>query len=427
MAKLAIPSIPKRLKQVWGFINPVLVVIAYFALGVVVYASFETHLVECAYPPTGETQCEEPWTTTDALYFSMTTMSTVGYGDLSPGTDGTKFFTCVYIIIGVALVFPRMAKALTVVLHVSEKWINLGCTKMKTSICGEKRATTGVDINGDGTLEHPDPPLAIVHYGIGLWFPLTSMLVIILLLPAYAFQTLEPLWTYWGSVYHCWITATTVGYGDMTITKQSTRLLATIHIFLSTAWLLAILDRVVLLQSQRRRQLQQQEMMARSLDIELIKSMDKDGGGVDKLEFVIGYLITLGVELCGEPLTWKDVEPFIEKFEELDSDNSGLLSASDLERMVQIEQERIEARNSKRKSMKRSRTSRFTRRKVVDTNGSGNGSGLPRSPPGAPDDLDLTYDSAESISAPEKDPSCPEGEGGATTATRSNPFRSPFK
>merc|ERR550537_981906 len=102
----------------------------------------------------------------------------------------------------------------------------------------------------------------------------------------------------------------------MTITKQSTRLLATIHIFLSTAWLLAILERVVILQSQRRRQLQQQEMMARALDIELIKSLDKDGGGVDKLEFVIGYLITLGVELCGEPLTWADVEPFIAKFGE---------------------------------------------------------------------------------------------------------------
>jgi len=171
-------------------------------------------------------------------------------------------------------------------------------------------------------------------------------------------------------------------------------------------------------------------MMARALDIELIKSLDKDGGGVDKLEFVIGYLITLGVELCGEPLTWADVEPFIAKFEELDSDNSGRLTASDLERMVQIEQERIEKRNSMRKSMKRGRTSRFTRRQRGDANGSANGSEI--SPKKTPDDLESTYDSVESISAPEKDSaapesSCPEGEGGATTATRSNPFRSPFK
>lgn len=414
MAKLALPSMPGRLKQVWAYLNPLLVVITYFALGVLVYGNVEKHLVECPNPPTGETQCEESWTFIDALYFSMTTMSTVGYGDLSPGTDGTKFFTCVYIIIGVALVFPRMAKCLTVILQVSEDSIHVACAKFKTSIFGRAPVTTGVDVNGDGTPELDDPPSAFVHYAYGLWFPLISMLIIIMLLPAYAFHTLEPEWSYWGSVYHCWITATTVGYGDLTITKQSTRLLATIHIFLSTAWLLAILERVVILQSQRKRQLQQQEMMARTLDIELLKSLDKDGGGVDKLEFVVGNLITLGVELCGEPMTWADVEPFIKKFEELDSDNSGRLNASDLERMVELEQQKA----TRRKSMRKSRSSR--RRNIPTPDDGSKASTTPIEP----DDLDLTYDSAAS-SAP--DSCCPEGEGGVATAARSNPFRNPFK
>jgi hypothetical protein len=38
----------------------------------------------------------------DALYFSVTTVSTVGLGDLSPQTDIGKLFTVVYIFVGVA-------------------------------------------------------------------------------------------------------------------------------------------------------------------------------------------------------------------------------------------------------------------------------------------------------------------------------------
>lgn len=51
------------------------------------------------------------WNFMDALYFSMVTMSTVGYGDLSPDkrSGGLLFFTIVYIVTGVVVVFPRLA------------------------------------------------------------------------------------------------------------------------------------------------------------------------------------------------------------------------------------------------------------------------------------------------------------------------------
>lgn len=40
----------------------------------------------------------------DALYFSVTTLSTVGYGDFSPQTDFGKVFTMVYIFAGVGII-----------------------------------------------------------------------------------------------------------------------------------------------------------------------------------------------------------------------------------------------------------------------------------------------------------------------------------
>ncbi|WP_282121157.1 potassium channel family protein [Ruegeria atlantica] len=58
----------------------------------------------------------EGWSWTDSLYFSATTVSTVGLGDLSPQTDLGKIFTVVYIFVGVGvfvLLFTQFARALT--------------------------------------------------------------------------------------------------------------------------------------------------------------------------------------------------------------------------------------------------------------------------------------------------------------------------
>jgi voltage-gated potassium channel Kch len=46
---------------------------------------------------------QEGWTLVDALYFSVTTLTTVGLGDLAPTTTIGKLFTIVYIFSGLGL------------------------------------------------------------------------------------------------------------------------------------------------------------------------------------------------------------------------------------------------------------------------------------------------------------------------------------
>jgi voltage-gated potassium channel len=42
----------------------------------------------------------EGWSWLDAFYFSVITLSTIGYGDLSPTTPASKLFTVLYAILG---------------------------------------------------------------------------------------------------------------------------------------------------------------------------------------------------------------------------------------------------------------------------------------------------------------------------------------
>lgn len=53
---------------------------------------------------------QEGWDWLDSFYFTVITLSTVGYGDFSPQTDLGKLFTIPFIFIGVGL-FVAVANA----------------------------------------------------------------------------------------------------------------------------------------------------------------------------------------------------------------------------------------------------------------------------------------------------------------------------
>lgn len=69
------------------YLTNTLAVVAYFVVGVIFYCNFEN------------------WTVFDSFYFTIVTISTVGYGDESPTNDNSRLFTIFYLLVGIYIIF----------------------------------------------------------------------------------------------------------------------------------------------------------------------------------------------------------------------------------------------------------------------------------------------------------------------------------
>ena len=328
--------------------------------------------------------CTEAWTVIDSVYFSMASMSTVGYGDLSPSASGgSRIFTSFFILVGMIGPFYILSIALGRRLVRIESMYRYLTVKL-----GFKWKE--VDIDGDGAADLQVPPHVFLYYLEGFAFWIFMIVVtnfgsagvlyallrqhfddevrgrVDLLGQDYEWATPD----YWDALYHCWVTTTTVGYGDVRMMTQAARLWTSIHIAYAVGILGGFLSKMQELSDERKRQLKRWEMLQKKLDVELMMSLDKDGNGVDKLEFVVGMLTNLDIISSG------DVAPFLVQFDKFDADKSGVLNRDDLIKIAEEEQKKaarlLSDENSRRREYKLVRNvasftnRKFGRRKKID-------------------------------------------------------------
>ena len=112
---------------------------------------------------------------------TIVTISTVGYGDISPSTPGMQVFTVFYILIGCGFVFAQLSHAFAGVLEAFTSWVKrlinifdtteegvdtTGDGKRDTHVAGRSSGMSGSahDLTGDGHADFIDPPMAAVYW-----------------------------------------------------------------------------------------------------------------------------------------------------------------------------------------------------------------------------------------------------------------------
>lgn len=174
----------------------------------------------------------EGWEVVPTVYFCFVTMSTVGYGDITPVTDAAKGFTLVMIIFGIALISALWGGA---VCAVTQPITRKGRALLRSLFPLEKH-----DVDGDGSADFSYPRHVAAYYAINMT-PSLLLNVSVQLSCAAAFQVLEG-WSFFDAFYHCIVTATTVGYGDISIATQAGMMFSCMHIVISVAMIAELIN-----------------------------------------------------------------------------------------------------------------------------------------------------------------------------------------
>ncbi|BFF90795.1 two pore potassium channel protein sup-9 [Drosophila madeirensis] len=139
----------------------------------------------------------QQWKFTGAFYYATTVLTTIGYGHSTPSTVGGKLFTMCYAIVGIPLGLVMFQSIGERVNRLSSYVIQA----VRTSLRCKRTVASEVDL------------ICVV----------TTLSSLTIAGGAAAFSKFEG-WSYFDSVYYCFITLTTIGFGDMVALQRDNAL-----------------------------------------------------------------------------------------------------------------------------------------------------------------------------------------------------------
>jgi len=157
---------------------------------------------------------EPNWSFGQSFFFAGTVVTTIGYGHVTPLSEGGKIFCIVYALIGIPMTLMLLT-AMVDRLMVPTTWFLRYL---------------------NATLGHLYQPFNIRVFHLML--VAVFLVVFFFLVPAAVFNALEPDWNYLDSIYYCFISLTTIGLGDYIPGDSPSQPLRPIYKIATTVYLL---------------------------------------------------------------------------------------------------------------------------------------------------------------------------------------------
>ncbi|XP_011179025.1 TWiK family of potassium channels protein 7 isoform X2 [Zeugodacus cucurbitae] len=160
----------------------------------------------------------ERWSILQAVFFSSTVLTTIGYGNIVPVTTGGRAFCICFALIGIPFTLTVIAD-----------WGRLFATAV--SVLGKYM---------------PKVPNFTNFIGKTWFYAVLAVCFLGVYLAAGAWLLLlwEDDWTFFDGFYFCFITMTTIGFGDLVPKKPNYMLLCTLYILIGLALTSTIIELV---------------------------------------------------------------------------------------------------------------------------------------------------------------------------------------
>ncbi|XP_074287658.1 two-pore potassium channel 3-like [Silene latifolia] len=236
----------------------------------------------------------------DAIYFTIVTLSTIGYGDIVPATTFTKLFTCIFILVGFAFVDTLLNALVTYVLDLQEG-VLLGAVDQNQFI---KMIETYVFDKKKKRMR--------IRTKMSLALGVVTLSLVIGTVTLHFMEDMS-----WVDSFYLSVTSvTTVGYGDYAFETAAGRCFAIVWLLISTLAVARALMYLVEYRIQKRNQRMANLVLQKKLTLGDFVAADLDhDGSISKAEYVVYKLKEMGkidqkdiIEICQQFETMKNPE-----------------------------------------------------------------------------------------------------------------------
>ena len=278
----------------------------------------------------------ENWNAIDSIYFCVVTFTTVGYGDLSPGTEAGRLFTIFYAFAGISLIGVALGDIMASLTEANEE--KIAKIKKENENFSDEKNKNGDEASANKSKDVMDN-YSFKSFLKQNWhyFPMMMiMLVICCTGSSRKGKSFIDMAYFWA------MTVTTIGYGDCAPATRTARIGSIFLIPLSTYAMATLIGKYIEFNIEKKALKKQQEIIDRGLRESDIQRMDKDGSGkVTRLEYFEFMLLTM------DKVDADDLDKLHDQFNDMDHDGSGELDKEDIVAAIEERKRKNRMRHQK--------------------------------------------------------------------------------